>query len=76
VTGNKKPATEGVKRGDFSTSFVPRPGGPKTVTTPEIIDQIQELILEDRPISAKSIAQQLDISREQVRSIIREDFGL
>jgi hypothetical protein len=43
---------------------------------PEIIDQIHEQILEDRPISAKSIAKQLDISREQVSSIIREDFGL
>ena len=27
------------KRGDFSTCDVPRPGRPKTVTTPEIIDQ-------------------------------------
>jgi len=28
------------KRGDFTTCVVPRPGPPKTVTTPEIIDQI------------------------------------
>jgi len=41
------------KRGDFSTCDAPRPGRPKTVTTPEIIDQIHELILEDRRISAK-----------------------
>jgi len=33
-------------RGDFSTCGVPRPGRPKTVTTPEIIDHIHELILE------------------------------
>ena len=33
---------------DFSTCDAPRPGRPKTVTTPEIIDQIHELILEDR----------------------------
>ena len=45
------------KRGDFSTCYAPRPGRPKTVTTPEIIDQIHELILEDRRISAKSIAE-------------------
>ena len=32
--------------------------------TPEIIDQIHELILEDRRISAKSIAENLGISRE------------
>jgi predicted HTH transcriptional regulator len=43
-------------------------------TTPEIIDQIHELILEDRQISAKSITDQLDISRERVGSIIHEDL--
>ena len=37
-----------LKRGDFSTFDAPRPGRPKTVTTPEIIDQTHELILEDR----------------------------
>ena len=41
------------KRGDFSTCVTPHPGWPKTVTTPEIIDQIHELILEDHWISAK-----------------------
>ena len=42
------------KRGYFPTCDAPRPGRPKTVTTPENIDQIQELILEDRRIPAKS----------------------
>lgn len=64
------------KRGDFSTCDAPRPGRPKTVTTPEIIDQIHELILEDRRISAKSIAEQLGISRERVGSIIHEDLDM
>ena len=58
------------KRGDFSTCV----GRPKTVTTPEIIDQIYELILEDSRISVKSIAQQLGISRERVGTIILEDL--
>ena len=62
------------KRGDFSTSVTPRPGRHKTVTTPEIIDQSHELILKDRRISAKSIAEQLDILRERVGSIIHEDL--
>ena len=56
------------KRGDFPP--VMRLGRPKTVTTPEI----HELILEDRRISAKSIAEQLGISRERVGSIIHEDL--
>ena len=50
------------KRGDFSTCDAPRPGRPETVTTPEIIDQIHELILENRRISATSIAEQLSMS--------------
>jgi len=60
------------KRGDFSTCDVPRPGRLKTVTTPKIIDKIHELILEDRRISATSIAEQLGISHERVGSIIHE----
>jgi len=46
------------------------------VTTPEIIDQIGELILEERRISAKSIAEQLGISHERVGSIIHEDLDM
>jgi len=64
------------KRGDFSTCDAPRPGRPETVTTPEIIDQIHELILEDHHISGKSIAEQLSISRDRVGSIIHEDLDM
>ena len=46
------------------------------MTTLEIIDQIHELILEDRRISAKSTAEQLGISREQVGSIMHEDLDM
>ena len=46
------------------------------VTTPGIIEQIHELILEDRRISAKSIAEELCISRERVGSIIHEDLDM
>jgi len=64
------------KRSDFSTCDAPRPGRPKTVTTPEIIDHIHELILEDRRISAKSVAEQLSISRDRVGSITQEDLDM
>ena len=62
------------KRDDFSTCDVPRPGRPKTVITPQIIDQIHDLILEDCRISAKSIVEQLVISRERVGFIVHEDL--
>ena len=32
-----------LKRGGFSTCDAPRPGRPKTVTTPDLFDQIHEL---------------------------------
>jgi len=64
------------KCGDFSTCDAPRPGRPKTVTTPEITDQIHELILDDSRILAKSIAEQMDIYRERVGSIIHEDLDM
>ena len=64
------------ERGDFSTCVAPRPGRPKTVIAPQIIDQIHELILEDRRISSKSIAEQLCISRERVGSIIHEHLDM
>jgi len=38
------------KSGDFATYDAPSPGRPKTVTIPEIIDQIHELCLEGRRI--------------------------
>ena len=64
------------KRCDFSTCVAPRPGRPKTVTTPVIIDQIHELNLEDRRISAKSIAEQLGISRGRVMVINHEGLDM
>ena len=59
---------------EFSTCDAPLPGRLKTVATPKIIDQIQELILEYRRILAKSIAEQLDISHGWVGSIIYENL--
>ena len=64
------------KRGDFSTCDAPRPGRPKTVTNPEIIDQIHDLISEHHRISAKSIPKQMGISRERVGSIIHQDLEI
>ena len=46
------------------------------MTTPEIIDQIHELILEDRQISTKTIAEQVGISRERIGSTIHEDLDM
>ena len=64
------------KSSDFSTCDAPRHERPKTVTIPEIIDQIHDLILDDSRISTNSIAEQLDISCERIGSIIHENFEM
>ena len=69
------PSKPQFKRGDFSTWYAPRPARHKTVTIPEIIDQIHQIILEDRRISARSIAEQLGISRERVGAHHSWRFG-
>jgi len=46
------------------------------VTIPENTDQIHELILEDRRISDKSIAELLRVSRKRIGSIIHEDLDM
>jgi len=64
------------KHSDFSTCDAPRTGRPKTVTTPQISDQILKLILGNCWISTKSVAEHLGISRERVGSIIHEDLDM
>jgi hypothetical protein len=65
-----------IKHGNFYTCDAPCPARLKTVSTPEIIYQIHELILEDCWILAKSIVQQLGISRERVGPIIHKDLHM
>ena len=63
-----------LKRGDFSTCNATRPGRNKTLNTPKIIDQTNELILENHQISSKSIAEKKNISRVRVGYIIHDDL--
>ena len=61
---------------DFSTCDAPHFGWHKTMTIPEFIDQIYQLMLEDCQISVKLVAEQLGITRERVGSIIHEDLDM
>jgi len=75
--GNSRHSDRNIRGTCIIISHRQKLGGPvQTVTTTEIFDQIHELILEDRRISAKSVAEQLGISYEQVGSIIHEDFDM
>ena len=51
-------------------------GDPKQWPPRRLLIEIHELMLKDHRISAKSIAEQLGISRERVWSIIHEDLDI
>ncbi|KAM4029265.1 protein GVQW3 [Anomaloglossus baeobatrachus] len=64
------------KTGHFSTNDEERPGRPRVVVVPEIVEAVHNLILENRRISAKAIADIMGISRERVGVIIHEHLDM
>ena len=54
------------KRGRESLEDDPRPGRPVTVTTPETIAKIHDIIMADRRVTERYITIELGISQERV----------
>ncbi|GBP28527.1 Histone-lysine N-methyltransferase SETMAR [Eumeta japonica] len=50
----------------FYTSDAERSGRPKEVITPEIVDKIHEMILDDRRMKVRELAHAVDISTERI----------
>jgi histone-lysine N-methyltransferase SETMAR len=61
----KKWAAE-FKRGRTSLEDDPREGRPKSAPTPEIIEQVHNMVLDDRPMKVCEIAETIGISKERV----------
>ena len=64
------------KRGDFSSDNGERCGRPVSVSTPEKVDQVHDLILSNRRISLQEIADIVHISKERVGSIIHDQLDM
>ena len=58
----KKWAAES-KRGHTGLEDDPREGRPKNATTPEIIEQVHDMLLDDRRIKVREIAETIGISK-------------
>ncbi|GBP26227.1 Histone-lysine N-methyltransferase SETMAR [Eumeta japonica] len=58
--------------GRTSTSDAERSGRPKEVITPEIVDKIHEMILDDRRMKVRELAHAVGISTERVCHILHE----
>jgi transposase len=60
------------KRGRTDLEDDPREGRPKSATTPEIIEQLHDMLLDDRRMKVREIAETIGISKEFVGYILNE----
>jgi len=71
----KKWAAE-FKRGCTSLEDDPREGRPKSATTPEIIEQVHDMVLDDGRMKVREIAETMGISKERVGYILHEQLDM
>lgn len=71
----KKWAAE-FKRGRTSLEDDPREGQPKTATTPETIEEVHDIVLDNRRVKVREIAETVGISEERVRNILHKELGM
>jgi histone-lysine N-methyltransferase SETMAR len=64
------------KRGRTSLEDDPREGRPKSATTPEIIEQVHDMVLNDRWMKVRKIAETIGISKERVGYILHEELDM
>jgi hypothetical protein len=71
----KKRAAE-FKHGHTSLEDDTRKGCPKSVTAPEIIEQVHYMVLDDRQIKVRKTAETIGISKECVGYILHEELDI
>jgi len=71
----KKWAVE-FKRGRTSLEDDPREGRPKSATTPEIVEQVRNMVFDDRRMKVCEIAETIGISKERVGYSLHEELDM
>jgi histone-lysine N-methyltransferase SETMAR len=71
----KKWAAE-FKRGRTSLEDDPREGRPESATTPEIIEQVHDMLLDDQQMKVREIAETIGTSKERVGYILHEELDM
>ena len=64
------------KRGHTSLEYDPREGHPKSATTSEIIEQVHDMVLDDRRVKVREIAETIGISKECTGYILHEELDM
>jgi len=64
------------RSGHMDTSDAKRSGRPVEVTTPEIIDKIHDMVMDDRRVKVREIASAVGISNERVHNILHQHLSM
>lgn len=64
------------KRGRTSVKDDPRSGRPSTSVTQEMVDKVEKIVLYDRRVTVRFIAEELKISSGSVHSILQDHLGM
>ena len=64
-----------IREGEEKTEDEPRSVLPSTSRTPEMIEKVQQMLTQDRQLMLRLIVEELDISKDTVHTIIRDDLG-
>jgi transposase len=62
------------KRGSTSLEDDPCEGCPKSAATPETIEQVHDMLLDDRRMKVREISETIGISKERVGYILHEEL--
>jgi histone-lysine N-methyltransferase SETMAR len=83
VYGDSSPSFSTIKKwaaefkcGRTSLEDDPREGRPKSATTPEIIEQVHDMLLDDQRMKVCEIAETIGISKERVGYILYEELDM
>lgn len=64
------------KHGNMKLDDDPRCGRPRTSTSEEMTEKVQDLVMDDRRITTRTIAETLQISQERVHHILSQILGM
>ena len=64
------------KRGRTSIQDGPRSGRPKTATTPEIRTKVHDVVLDDRRVKVREIANAIGISNDRVHFMLQQELHM
>jgi len=64
------------KRGRETLDDDPRSGRPRTSTTDEMVEKVHDMVMADRRITTRTIAEAMQVSHERIQHILTEILGM